>query len=112
MHTELQELKTAMDAGAFDTARDMATAIVTAHPDWFTEYEALTEGAESDEKAIEAVVADVEHFRAQGRLDAQYRAEAWHLHLWHGQQVGGVAGPQRRDHRLEPAVPKRREHAN
>src|SRR5665213_429097 len=98
MNQELQALKAAMDAMDFDTARELATAYVNAHPDEFTEYAALTESAESDQKAIEAVVADVEHYRSQGRLESQYRAEAWHLHTWEPQQIGVTVGPQRRAH--------------
>jgi hypothetical protein len=101
MNEGLETLKDAMDAGDFDTARKLATGYVNAHPDEFREYKVFTEAAESDAHALDQVVADVDHFRSQGRLESQFRAEAWHLHMWHPQQIGDGGQsrqPQRRNH--------------
>lgn len=98
MNPELQALKTAMDAGDFDTARELATDYVTAHPDEFTEHQTNTDNAETDHQAHQQAVKAVSAFRNAGMLDSQYRAEAWLLHTWEPLQIGAVMGPHRRTH--------------
>lgn len=88
MNKELSALKTAMDAGDFDEARKLADAYVKAHPDEFADY---------PDKTLESVVQAVDVFRAAGMDNEQYRAEAWHLHAWEPQAIGGNVVPQKRN---------------
>lgn len=97
MNPELTALKEAMDGLDFVTARELATAYVAAHPDEFAEYSAMAESAETEQAAIQSVVHAVEVFRAAGLLESQYRAEAWHLHTWDPQDIGGAVRPRRRN---------------
>lgn len=87
MNKELTGLKAAMDALDFDKARKLASAYVKAHPGEFAEYADIT---------IEGAVRAVDAFRSAGLPESQYRAEAWHLHTWEPQSIGGFAGPHKR----------------
>lgn len=88
MNKGLEALKTALDGGDFDKARKLADTYVKDHPDEFADY---------TDMPIEAVVQAVDVFRAAGMLDNQYRAEAWHLHAWEPQEIGGNVVPQKRN---------------
>lgn len=88
MNKGLEAVKKAVDELDFDKARKLADAYVKAHPDEFADYAEMT---------IESVVQAVDVFRAAGMLDNQYRAEAWHLHAWEPQAVGGSVVPQKRN---------------
>lgn len=88
MNKELTALKNAMDDTDFDKARKVADAYVKAHPDEFADYA---------DKTLESVVQAVDVFRAAGMENDQYRAEAWHLHAWEPQSIGGNVVPQKRN---------------
>lgn len=116
MKKEYEALYKALDPENLDIdeARRLATSIVKKYPDEFNEYAGLTDDPDTpDDEALSAIVADIDHFRAQGRTESWMRAEAWHLHIFEPQNIGGSAGPHRRDHGKEDVVPvKRRVHTN
>lgn len=90
MNQELEAIKAVVDPGEgqdLDKARELSDAYVAAHPEEFADFEDMT---------IEAVVQAVDVFRAAQMPDAQYRAEAWHLHKWLPQNIGGEVQPQLR----------------
>ncbi|QEA10791.1 hypothetical protein [Mycobacterium phage Weirdo19] len=97
MNTELAAIKAALDEQDFATARDLATAYVTAHSEEFTDYQRIVAEAATEAEAIAAVVAAVEALRAAGLTDQQYRAEAFHLHRWNPQNIGGEFEPSIRN---------------
>lgn len=61
-------------------ARELADAYVAAHPDQFTELATMS---------LEQCVQAVDVFRAAGMADSQWRAEAWLLHHFEPQTIGG-----------------------
>lgn len=92
MNTELQAIKDAVDAEVgdgsdFDGARDLADSYVKANPDKFTEYEG---------KDIPSLVKMVDVFRDAGLEDSQWTVEAWLLHRFEPQNIGGANQPQLR----------------
>lgn len=93
VNEELEALKAAMGAGDFDTARDLATNYVRAHPEEFTDYVRLVQEAPDERAAVKAVVQRVTAFRNLDMPGEQYRAEAFHLHRWHPQDVTGQVQP-------------------
>lgn len=84
MTPELQAIRDAMDNtnGNRDITQAVALAdtYVSEHPDQFT---SLTE------MPIEQCVAAVDVFRAAGMEDDQWRVEAWLLHRYEPQTIGG-----------------------
>lgn len=88
MNQQLEAIKIAMDDLDFNAARALSDTYVAAHPEEFTEYADM---------AIESVVQAVDVFRAAGMVDHQYRAEAWHLHTWEPQTIGGGFQPSLRN---------------
>lgn len=66
-------------------ARALADEYVSNHPEYFTELSS---------KSVHELVRAVEVFREAGMEDEQWRVEAWLLHNYEPQQIGGVAEPQ------------------
>src|SRR5690242_15927800 len=99
MKQELLAVKAAMERCDFATARDLATLYVNAHPDEFTDYYDMVASSVNESEALAKVVAAVDNLRNAGLLEHQMRAEAFHLHRWHPQNIGGHmgAGPQVRN---------------
>lgn len=87
MDNELQAIQTAWDkdeGGGRDEekARALADQYVADHPDLFT---ALAD------KSVHECVQAVEVFRDAGMVDEQWRVEAWLLHHFNAQDIGGPA---------------------
>lgn len=84
MNPELEAIKQAMDNTNgdrdIDQARALADAYVTAHPDEFGHLQTMP---------IETVVATIDVFREAGDDDSQWRVEAWLLHRYEPQTIGG-----------------------
>lgn len=92
MNDELQAIKDAVDAEVgdgsdFDHARDLADSFVEANPDKFAEYQ---------DHDIPALVKMVDVFREAGLEDSQWAVEAWLLHRFEPQNIGGTNRPQLR----------------
>ncbi len=89
MNPDLEAIRDAMDpdrGGGQDasTARLLADAYVSAHPDEFGMLATMP---------IESCVAAVDLFRGTGDLGSQWRAETWLLHHWEPQNIGGNFEP-------------------
>lgn len=67
-----------------EAARTAADAYVKDHPDEFTELADMT---------LEQCVQAVDVFRAANMVDSQWRVEAWLLHHYEPQNIGGAAAP-------------------
>ncbi|OBF77104.1 hypothetical protein [Mycolicibacterium fortuitum] len=86
MTPELEAIRDAMDKASGD-GRDqteavaLADAYVAAHPDEFAYLATMS---------IESCVAFIDVFRAQGDEDSQWRVEAWLLHHFEPQTIGGT----------------------
>jgi hypothetical protein len=87
MNTELQAIRDALDGQDFDTARTLADEYVAANPNDFTTLTDLS---------LEECVKAVDVFRDAGMLDNQFQIEAWLLHKWEPQNIGGAAQPSLR----------------
>jgi hypothetical protein len=87
MKSELQAIRDALDAQDFDIARELADEYVTANPNDFTTLADL-----SLEECVKAVCV----FRDAGMSDNHYQIEAWLLHKWEPQNIGGEASPSLR----------------
>jgi hypothetical protein len=89
MNKELQAIRDAMDKTSGD-GRDRESAVkladkyVAAHPDEFAEMADMT---------IEECVQAVDVFRAANLTDSEQRMEAWLLHKFAPQNIGGPAAP-------------------
>lgn len=84
MNSELEAIKTAVEGGDFTQARTLADKYVKAHPDQFTDEQTMS---------IEDCVTSVDVFRAAGKESALWQAEAWLLHRFEAQQIGGNYQP-------------------
>lgn len=93
MNPDLQAIKDAMTNLDFDTARDLATLYVPAHPEEFVDYSQLVENAASEEEAIATVVQAIEVMRSAGMILQQYRGEAFCLYRWEPQSIGATTEP-------------------
>jgi hypothetical protein len=67
-----------------DRARELADQYVAAHPDKFTSLQDMS---------LEQCVQAVDVFRAANMVDDQWRVEAWLLHKFEAQNIGGAAAP-------------------
>lgn len=111
MKAELQAIADALCADAIragtpctpniDRARELSDTYVTTHLDEFTDHiekvakarAAATDPAEGERAAIAVIVKMCENLR-NAELDEHWiRAEAFHLHHWHPQNVGGDFAP-------------------
>lgn len=83
MNPELEAIRDAMDK---ETGRDTEQAVtladtyVTAHPDQFTSLNGLD---------MEQCVAAIDVFRAAGMEEDLWRVQAWILHRFEFQTIGG-----------------------
>lgn len=93
MIQELQDLKEAMEAGDFDRAREISDTYVTTHPDEFNDHLNHVGNAANEGEALAKIVDMCEKLRDAGLEEHQLRAEAFHLHRWHPQDIGGVYQP-------------------
>lgn len=105
MNEQLEALKTAMDSGDWDSARDLATAYVTGHPDEFDDYRRIVAEAPDEKTALEKVAASCEALLLAGLHDLYYHAEAFQLHRWQPMDVGGSIQPQVRNELPAPPAP-------
>lgn len=91
MNAELEAIRDAMSKDTGDgrdreRARQLSEDYIAAHPEMFVFLQSMT---------LEALVATVDVFRAQGDEQSQWLVEAWLLHLYQTpQQIGGVLNPQ------------------
>lgn len=109
MNKELEALDQAMQSGAFDTARDLATNYVRAHPEEFETYRRLVEEAPDHKAAIQQIVKRVTAFRNLDMHEDRLRAEAFHLHHYEPQNIGADFQPAVRN-ALPDAQPTVRKH--
>ena len=87
MDTELQAIREAMDKDAgegrdYDHAVELSDTFAAAHPDLF---------AFLADMSIESCVALVDTFREAGDEESLWRVQAWILHRWPPQHIGGQA---------------------
>lgn len=68
-----------------EKARKLADAYVKANPDQFETLEDLS---------VDQLVKAVDVFREAGMEDDQWRVEAWLLHRYEPQTIGGAAEPK------------------
>ena len=81
MQSELQDIKDALESGQIDEARSLSDAFVSENPDLFTDMQT---------KNVEELVKAVDVFRETGMEDNQWQVEAWLLHHYEPQKIGGV----------------------
>lgn len=94
MNQELQAFRDAVESeefreGKISHAQDLATDYVRNHPAEFIGHREVLETSDHEAQARERCVADVDHYRSQGRVTEWWRCEAWHLHRWHPPNIGG-----------------------
>jgi hypothetical protein len=87
MNADLEAIKEAMDKATGDgrdhsEACTLADAYVAAHPEQFTDLAAMP---------LDKCVTAVDAFRAAGMDEAQWQVEAWLLHRFLPQNIGGTA---------------------
>lgn len=90
MNAQLQAIKDAVDAEVgdgsdFDGARRLSDQYVAEHPDEFT--------SEITEKTLPELVQAVDVLRSAGLEESQWRVEAWLLHHFEPQNIGGPSAP-------------------
>lgn len=85
MNEQLEEIKEAVASGEIDTARTLSDQYVSANPDAFSGWEAKEVDGE------QGLVAAVDTYRATGMEDDQWKVEAWLLHRFNPQNIGGAA---------------------
>lgn len=81
MQSELQEIKDAVEGGDIDGARNLSDSFVSANTDLF---------AEMATKNVDELVVAIDVFRAAGMEDNQWQVEAWLLHHYEPQKIGGT----------------------
>jgi hypothetical protein len=94
MIKELEDIKNAVDPDSgtgqnMDLARQLADAYVASNAELATAYDALD---------LPTLVNAVDVLRAAGLADDQWKVEAWLLHKYAAQNIGGVTAPQLRLH--------------
>lgn len=72
--------KTVGDGRDIDTARTLADTYVDAHPELFAFLSGMS---------IEALVASIDVYRAEGMEQEQWLVETWLLHRFDPQNIGG-----------------------
>ncbi|AVO21432.1 hypothetical protein PBI_NILO_34 [Mycobacterium phage Nilo] len=85
MDSQLEAIRDAASPGPgrnLEQARDLADAFVAAHPELYPGWE---------DKTVHEAVSAVEILRAAGLEEEAWRAEAWILHRWEPQNIGGPA---------------------
>lgn len=81
LDSELDAIKTAVESGSFDDARELSDAYVAAYQNSF---------ADLVDKDIHTLVQAVDVFRAAGLEEQQWRVEAFLLHRFEPQNIGGT----------------------
>lgn len=84
MDPDLVAIQTAVETGDLDTARTLSDTYVTANPSYFTDQANMT---------IDECVAGVDAFRAAAMDTNQWQMEAWLLHHFEPQDIGGTYQP-------------------
>lgn len=82
MHDDLQNIKDAVEAQDFALARSLSDSFVTENDSLFTDMKP---------KADFELVAAVDVFRSAGMEENQWQVEAWLLHHFEPQNIGGSA---------------------
>lgn len=86
MNSELEAIRDAWDKttgdGRDEVARELADAYVADHEDQF---------ASLRDMSLEQCVQALDVFRAAGMEEEQWRVEAWLLHRFEPQNIGGAA---------------------
>lgn len=90
MDTQLESIKQAVEAGEFDTARTLSDEYVASNPDVYNGWESKQVAGDT------GLVANVDLYRAAGREDDLWQTEAWLLHRFQPQNIGGEAAVQLR----------------
>lgn len=89
MQTELEAIKNAWDNtdGNRDEqlARDLSDALVASNPELFNDIQ---------HKSLEQLATDIDIFRAAEMEDQVWLIEAWCLHRFEPQNIGGTYQPQ------------------
>lgn len=88
MDTQLEAIKSAVEAGEFDTARTLSDAYVADNEATFTGWES------KPVDGVDGLVANCDLYRAAGRDEDLWQTEAWLLHRFLPQNIGGAAAPQ------------------
>lgn len=97
MNAELEAIKEAIsphdpEAGPegmdHATAKSLSNAYVAAHPEQFAKFAG---------KSLPEIVEMIDKLRDLGWDEDMWIAEAWHLHTWKPQEIGGVMGPEQYD---------------
>ena len=82
MQSELQEIKDAVESGDVEGARNLSDAFVSENPSLF---------ADMQTKNVEELVSAIDVFRAAAMEENQWQVEAWLLHHYEPQNIGGPA---------------------
>lgn len=85
MDAQLEAIKAAVEGGDLDSARTLSDAYVDANADVFTGWESKSVDGET------GLVANCDVYRAAGRDDDLWQTEAWLLHRFLPQNIGGAA---------------------
>lgn len=95
MNSELEAIKDAVEAQDFDQARTLADAYVAANPGEFTDHAA---------KTLEECVSSVDVLRAASLDTPRWLTEAWLLHRFAPQNIGGAYQAQIRVSDIADAI--------
>ena len=82
MQDSLQAIKDQVEAGDVEAARTLADEYVSDNPSLFTDMQT---------KNVEELVTAIDVFRAAAMEDNQWQVEAWLLHHYEPQNIGGPA---------------------
>lgn len=85
MDAQLEAIKEAVEAGELDTARTLSDSYVADNASYFAGWESKTVDGET------GLVANCDVYRATGRDDDLWATEAWLLHRFLPQSIGGAA---------------------
>ena len=81
MQSELQDIKDAVESGDIENARSLSDAFVSANPDLFVDMAT---------KNVDELVTAIDVFRSAAMEENQWQVEAWLLHHYEPQKIGGV----------------------
>jgi hypothetical protein len=85
MDAQLEAIKEAVEAGELDTARTLSDTYVADNASFYTGWEAKTVDGDM------GLAANCDVYRATGRDDDLWATEAWLLHRFLPQNIGGAA---------------------
>lgn len=91
MHEKLEAIRNAWDKEVGDgrdeeLARRLADEFVAENPDLYTDYKGRVL---EDVEGVTGLVSAVDVLRQAGMLEEQWRVEAWLLHRFNPQDIGG-----------------------